>query len=382
MRLRDLLRELPIPEQEEARQRSHAVVRAAFAEREPSPPRRHYLRPALALVAVAAVVAAAASPPGRAVLGSLRKTVAGEKRAAPELFRLPSGGRLLVNSPRGPWIVQADGSRRRLGGYREAAWSPHGKFVVASRADEVVALSPKADVHWTLPRPSVRFARWGGSRVDTRVAYLSGSRLHMVAGDGTGDVDLCGEPAAAPVAPEWRPGLPHLLAFATVEGRVYVLDADRCSLAWRSAPFPHPQALRWSDDGRRLLLVTRDKLVVFDERRARPVGVRFTRGVTDAEFRPQSHELALVHGGEVLALGADRLDATPQRLFRVTGRIGQIAWSPNGRWLLVTWPDADQFLFVHGRRIRAVSGIARQFGGGAFPRIGGWCCPPTPGRTG
>ena len=64
----------------------------------------------------------------------------------------------------------------------------------------------------------------------------------------------------------------------------------------------------------------------------------------------------------------------PRRLFRVTGRIGQIAWSPNGRWLLVTWPDADQFLFVRGRRIHAVSGISRQFGGGAFPTLGGWCC--------
>src|SRR5205823_8671434 len=280
MRLRDLLRELPIPEQEEARRRSHAVVRAAFAERESVPQRTHYLRPALALAVVAAVVAAAASPPGRAVLGSLRKTVAGEKRAAPELFALPSGGRLLVNSPHGPWIVQPNGSRRRLGDYRDAAWSPHGKYVVVARPNEVLAVTPKGDVHWTVPRPRVRFARLGGSFVDTRVAYLSGSRLHMVAGDGTGDVDLCGEPAAAPVAPEWRPGLPHVLAFATAAGRVYVLDADRCSLSWRSAPFPHPRALRWSDDGRRLFLVTRDKLVAFDERRARPVGVRFTRGVT------------------------------------------------------------------------------------------------------
>jgi len=376
MRLRDLLRELPIPEQDEARLRSFAVVRAAFAERKPTPQRRHYLKPALALAVIAAVVAAAASPPGRAVLGSLRKTVAGEKRAAPELFALPSGGRLLVNSPDGPWIVQTNGSRRRLGGYREAAWSPHGLYVVAARPDEVVAVSPKGDVHWTLPRPRVRFARWGGSRVDTRIAYLSGSRLHMVAGDGTGDVDLCGEPAAAPVAPAWRPGLPHVLAFATTAGRIYVLDADRCSLTWRSAPFAHPRTLRWSSDGRRLLLVTRDKLVAFGAR-ARPLDVRFFRGVTDAAFRPRSHELALVRGGEVLALDADRLRAPPRRLFRVTGRIGQIAWSPNGRWLLVTWPAADQFLFVRSpRRIRAVSGITRQFGRGAFPSVGGWCCPP------
>ena len=76
----------------------------------------------------------------------------------------------------------------------------------------------------------------------------------------------------------------------------------------------------------------------------------------------------------MLTLSAERLHATPRRLLRLTGRIGQIAWSPNGRFLLVTWPDADQFLFVRGRHIRAFSAIARQFGGGAFPSIGGWCC--------
>ena len=74
MRLRDLLRELPIPEQEEARRRSHAVVTAAFAEREPTPRRRSYVKPALALVAVAAVAAAAALPQAgaRARRGSRR----------------------------------------------------------------------------------------------------------------------------------------------------------------------------------------------------------------------------------------------------------------------------------------------------------------------
>jgi hypothetical protein len=375
MRLRDLLRETPIAGEEEAARRSLAVVQAAFRSREPAGRRAAYLKPALALAAALAVVAAAASSPGRAVLGSLRETVAGEKKAAAELFSLPSGGRLLVNSADGPWVVQADGSRRLLGSYRDAAWSPHGYYVVATRASEVVAVHPKGKVRWTLPRPQVRFARWGGSRVDTRIAYLSGSRLHVVAGDSTGDVDICGEPAAALVAPEWGPGLPHVLAYATTAGRIYVLDSDRCSLAWRSAPFPQPRALRWSDDGQRLLLVTRDKLVVFRSNRGRPLAVRWLRGVTDAAFTPGTHRIALARRGEILVLDADRLRAAPRRFFRLTGRIGQIAWSPNGRWLLVTWPAADQFLFVRSaRRIRAVSGIARQFGGGAFPRIGGWCC--------
>jgi hypothetical protein len=115
--------------------------------------------------------------------------------------------------------------------------------------------------------------------------------------------------------------------------------------------------------------------VVFRSDRGKPLAVRWLRRVSDAAFAPAGHRIALARGGEILVLDADRLRAAPRRFFRVTGRIGQIAWSPNGRWLLVTWPAADQFLFVRSaRRIRAFSGIARQFGGGAFPRIGGWCC--------
>ena len=46
MRLRRLLREVPLPDEHEARQRSLAVVRAAYAAREPVPRRRTaYLKP-------------------------------------------------------------------------------------------------------------------------------------------------------------------------------------------------------------------------------------------------------------------------------------------------------------------------------------------------
>jgi hypothetical protein len=63
--------------------------------------------------------------------------------------------------------------------------------------------------------------------------------------------------------------------------------------------------------------------------------------------------------------------------------LGQLAWSPDGRWLLVSWPAADQWVFVRVAgtpRIAAVSRIARQFsirdahGEAGFPRIEGWCC--------
>ena len=138
------------------------------------------------VIAVAALAGVLASPPGRSVIQSIREAV-GVKKTQHELFSLPAPGRILVDSSGGPWIVDANGSRRRLGSYREASWSPYGRFVVAARPNELVTLDPKGGVHWTLARPEVRFPRWGGTHTDTRIAYVDRAGLHVVAGDGTGD---------------------------------------------------------------------------------------------------------------------------------------------------------------------------------------------------
>src|SRR5438034_20663 len=80
--------------------------------------------------AVAALAGVLASPPGRSVIQSIREAV-GVKKTQHELFSLPAPGRLLVNSSRGAWVVEQNGSKRLLGPYREASWSPFGRFVVA-----------------------------------------------------------------------------------------------------------------------------------------------------------------------------------------------------------------------------------------------------------
>jgi hypothetical protein len=64
-------------------------------------------------------------------------------------------------------------------------------------------------------------------------------------------------------------------------------------------------------------------------------------------------------------------------LFAGAGRFAGLAWSPNGRWALVGWPAADQWVFVRSRgaqRLQAVSSVARQFRSAEFPRLEGWCC--------
>jgi hypothetical protein len=319
------------PGERDAAERAWAVVRRAYAEREPVTwPRRH-ARLLVAAAVLAAVVAAALSPPGRSVVHSLRKAV-GVEKAEPALFSLPTRGQLLVTSRSGLWLVRADGSKRRLGRYRDATFSPHGRFVAATRANQLVALDTKGEVRWTLARPAPRFPAWTGTRTDTRIAYLSGGRLRIVAGDGTGDYAVG---PAAPVPPVWRPGPGRVLAYS--DGRkAIVYDVESGAVLRRLAPAP--RTLAWSREGR---LLRRDD--------------------------PRID----VHGGQSEVVAAGRV------VFRGTGVFGQALSSPNRRWVLVTWPTADQWVFVRTggrRRIVGASRISPQFGG--YPRIASWCCRP------
>jgi hypothetical protein len=267
------------PGEQEAQERAWAVVRRAYEEREPVTwPRRH-ARPLAAAALVAAVVAAALSPPGRSVVHSLREAV-GVEQAEPALFSLPTRGQLLVTSRKGTWLVHQDGSKRLLGHYRDATFSPHGLFIAATRANQLVALDPMGNVRWTLARPAPRDPVWTGTRTDTRITYLSNGQLRMVAGDGTGD---------------------------------------------------------------------------------HAVGRRTLPGSSTAPIRRRAGQSEVLAGGRVV--------------FRGTGVFGQTLRSPDSRWLLVTWPTADQWVFVQPgpqRHIVGASRISVQFGG--FPRVQGWCC--------
>ena len=353
-----------VPADREAEERAWTLVRAAYAEGEHVRVRPRRRRLMLAGVALAAVVAASAfSSPGRAVVNAVRRTI-GISHAAPALFRLPTAGRLLVSGGGGAWVVAPDGSKRRLGAYDEAAWSPHGLYVIAATSNELAALEPSTGtVHWSLARPKVAFPRWGGSRTDTRVAYLSGDRLRVVAGDGTGDAATA---PAAHIAPAWRPGNTRQLAFVTRDGHVQLLGA------WRSSRrYAGPRSLVWSPDGRALLLVTARQLVLFapGSGRARTLHLG---GVSAAAFSSRG-QLAVVRHHAILVLDGEQ----SRPVF--TARVGLrgLVWSPNGSWLVTSLPSADQWIFVGKRRVLAVSHIARQFGGATS--LDGWVPGPYPG---
>jgi hypothetical protein len=346
-----------------AEERAWAVVRAAHAEREPVSQRRR-VGPLLAFAAACAAVAAAAfSPPGRAVVDAVRKTI-GIEHAQPALFRLPSPGRVLVSGAGGTWVVAADGSTRRLGDFRDASWSPHALYVLAASRDELAALTPTGTVRWTLARSDIRFPRWGGSRADTRVAYLAGAKLHVVAGDGTGDKPLA---AAAPVAPAWRPGDAHVLAYVDAHGRVLVVDTDRHTTVHLPGRYSDARSLTWSPDGRTLVLASARMLVRFGVPTASAHALALS-GVRAVAFS-RAGRLAVVRGRSVLVLDG----AKPRTLFAAPAALTGLAWSPDGRWLLTGLPAADQWIFLQahgGRRVLAVSHLSTQFGGA--PQLDGW----------
>ena len=368
-RLREELQRAPIDDG--ARARALGVVRAAFLEGEPV--RRRRWTPVLAAVAsvlAIAVIAASVAEPGDAVARWVRDVLgAGRDDVQPALVRVPGGGRLLVTSGQGAgaWVVSGDGSCRRLGDYDGASWSPHGLFVVAWRGGELLALEPGGRVRWS-------------RGLGYRVAYVSGRWLRVVAGDGTGDRRFA--PAAA-VAPAWRPDGRHVLAYVDRADHVRLVDVDARRELWRSRQIGGASELAWSPDGRRLLVASEDgwRLLGAD---GLVLARRREIGVADVAWSPRGDSLAVVrHTFD----GADVMLVDPagggrgRSLVGGPGRFGSVAFSPDGRRLLVPWPDADQWLFLataSGGRVGAVANISRQFAGGPrrgpFPDAVEWCC--------
>jgi WD40 repeat protein len=364
--LRTLLLATPVPNELETQQRSWGVVRAGFEQRERVPWARRRWRPLIALAVGTALIASALTPPGRGLAERLREAVA---PPAPEPLTLPAPGRLLVASETGAWVVQKDGSKRRLGAFEDAVWSPRGLFVAATRGRTLVALEPNGRVRWTLShRTALSRPRWSPSGF--RIAYRSGDALRVVAGDGTSDRLLARSAGGA--VPSWRPGTAHVLAFADREGRVNIVDTDSGSRVLASTNVAAPASeLAWSSDGTRLLSVRGDRIEIHTAAGRRIQTIPTPDGQTASNLAPapEGRQLAFTvydaSSGRSSVLLTDVGGARePRILFTGEGRFDGLAWSPDGRWLLVGWPDADQWLFLRApdvRRVITVSSVAAEF---------------------
>lgn len=400
-RLRTLLREEPLSGAAEAESRGLAMVERAYAERRRAE-RPVLPRLAVALAAITLLAALLLSPAGAAVRDWIDDVfTAGVRNAEPTLTEIPAGGELLVGSPRGPWVVQGDGSRRLLGSYREATWSPHGLFVAVAAGRTLSALEPDGTPRWSISANGlVADPRWSPSGF--RIAYRADESLRVVKADGDKDALLA--PASAPVPPAWLPSGPHVLAYLDGNRRIVVTETDTGTRLDTAKAAPGTLGLDWSRDGGGLLEITRHTVQVREVELGKVVGLRLgaTRPiplpsaatVRDAAFSPRGDAIAVLlerpaENGvpRSEAILVDPAGGPGRRLFAVSGRLTELAWSPDAGRLLLAWPAADQWLFVPtepGPRLRAIGDVSAvfapgQIGRAPFPRVEGWCCAATVG---
>jgi RNA polymerase sigma-70 factor (ECF subfamily) len=342
---------------------------------------------ALALVLVAAVaVAAALTAPGRAtaewvrahlseVTGRVLHVATPPSRPVGGGGSLPGGGRLLSVTGQGPFVFGVGAAPRQLlGRVDTAAWSPHGRFVVAVRGVELIAVDLRGHRRWHLAgRHALSSPAWSPSGF--RVAYRDGREIHVVAGDGTGDRVLAASGAAAPV---WQPGAAPAERLATVDSanRVVLRDADTRAVLWRQRPRTPPRALAWSPGGTRLLVLERDRVSVLDARSGRRLRVTpAPAGTTNVALatRPRAGGYAVLRrqaaGTRVDVVG--RAGAATTVLLAPTA-IRAIAFSPRGDWLAADRAGRDgwDLLHLHG----TAADRARTLAAGRGARLAGWCC--------
>ena len=375
----DMLRGFRAPDESGAEQRAWSVVRAAHLEREAGPGRvRRRVRlatvPLLAVIAAGVVLSPAGATVGRFITKAL-----GVRHAAPMLSSLPSPGRILLSGPGGTWTAAADGSIRHLGNWSQASWSPRGLYVAVASRNRLAAVDPRGNVRWAIARPDVSDPRWF-SPSGYRVAYRSAGTLRVIAGDGTGDRLLATH--IAPVAPAWRPDQSFQLAYITSDNQLVVRDGDTQQLIWMRRLPARPSELLWSDDGRRLVVVTSHEVLTYSGDGTRGTTLHLPTATTgDAALSPDGKLVALVLGGRQLVVARAGARNSSVRQLLVVAGLRDVNFSPNGRWLLVGLPAADQWVFVRALgapRVAAVARIAQQFSSPgaarAFPRLEGWCC--------
>jgi hypothetical protein len=389
-RLRSRLREQSLPAEGEAAARSWPVVEAALAERGPAlRPRRVVLRLALVAALLCVGLVAALTPAGAEVGHWIEDRFADRgEQAGPAFAGLPAGGSVLTISRSGAYAIDADGGAQWLGAFAEAGWSPHGLHVVGANGRRLVAVDATGIVKWTLARQHrVRDPSWS-TGLGYAVAYLERRTLRVVAGTGDPSTDRAVRRGAAAVTPEWMPGSDQVLTYATARGAIEMLDVASGRALWRapSAGSGRPVALAWSRNGRRLVALSSRSVTVLDASGHVLRTIALPAAGRELALHPSGRRAAVVVGGAADVGGGAgstrvldvplRGASGPRQLFQ--GGVDGLAWSRDGRRLLLGWRDADEWLLLGpgGRVRRALHGVSGELGAaGGFPSVAGWCCP-------
>ncbi|HET8822898.1 MAG TPA: hypothetical protein VFM57_15240, partial [Thermoleophilaceae bacterium] len=266
MTVRDSVREQPLPGEAEAAARSWAVVEAALEARlaANATARRRRMLPRLALVtAVAGCALLAVLTPA----GAWLEERFDDDRAprSPGFAALPQGGSVLTINRTGAYAVDDEGGSQRLGSFTQAGWSPRGRHVVGVEGRRLVAVTPTGTPKWTLVRPRrVHHPAWSLDQ-GFAVAYLEGSALRVIAGDGDPTTHRLVRRGAAPVTPAWRPGSDTVLTYAGADGGVETVDVTTGVRLWRSQLPGAVRALA-AAPGRRVVALTPRAVTVLGPR--------------------------------------------------------------------------------------------------------------------
>ncbi|MDQ3759720.1 MAG: hypothetical protein M3331_07255 [Actinomycetota bacterium] len=389
-----MLRDAEAPDAERAEQRGRQVVSAAFAEREPQAPKKRSvaIRASLALVAGGVLTGFALTPAGADVRDWIADRVQlGEGDAEPRLSSLPAPGEVLVEAPGGAWVIREDGSKRLLGDFDEATWSPSGRFVGVTDGSELRAVDPAGNFRWSIDAGARVSALDWSTDEGFRVAYLAGGEVRVVTGDGLSDRPVA---FASDVAPAWRPESDpavalHHLTFVDRQNRVVTIATDTDRVIWRSQTYSAPvRSVEWSAAGDRLLVVAGDYAIILGPEGEQFLKGPFATGIEDAAISPNGTSLAVVASDRrgtdlnLVEIGGETTRLYSSGPGNPRPRFEAPVFSPDGEWVLLPWREADQWLFVNtnDRRVSAVADIARQFdadgkGITGFPAVAGWCCP-------
>ena len=266
---------------------------------------------------------------------------------------------------------------------REAGWSPRGKFVIGVRGRRLVAVDPdrRRCAGPSRARGRCTHPAWSGGD-GYRVAYLEGDDAARRRGE-TARATGCSGGRRRRSRPPGGPGGRWVLSYAGAGGLIETVDVDTGRRAL-GAPYRAQAGLRAGlDPGRRGGWWRSSRTACGSTTAA---GAPWPPGPLP-RARGRSPSIPAAGGRRSRRAGgaAPRFSACPcersgaaRSLFDGFGRVDGLAWSPDGRRLLLAWRDADQWLLLGPRRQvqRALARSAASWAPGrASPRIAGWCCP-------